>query len=120
MVNLDSPEENNRISPEWKSKIVLMIKNSNKNGIIPVHDRKTAFRTRYGSFEWLVMPFGLSKWSCSLSTICEQHLRRYARYLCHCLPRRHTYLHQQYGHSQDPCVRSTKTTLRKWTLCRRR
>src|ERR1700722_13093765 len=38
MVNLDSPEGNNRISPEWKSKIVLMIKNSNKNGIILVHD----------------------------------------------------------------------------------
>src|ERR1700722_8293713 len=38
MVNLDSPEGNNQISPEWKSKIVLMIKNSNKNGIIPVHD----------------------------------------------------------------------------------
>ena len=28
--------------------------------ILPGHEWKTAFRTRYGSFEYLVMPFGMT------------------------------------------------------------
>src|ERR1700720_2629224 len=52
---------------------------------------------------WIVRMAGYAlrtlQWSCSISTIYEQHLRRYARCLCCCLSRQHTYLLRQYGHS---------------------
>jgi len=39
------------------------------------HECKTAFRTRYGSFEILVMPMGLTKCSRYVSSLHEPHLR---------------------------------------------
>ena len=47
---------------------------------------KTAFQTRYGSFKWLVMLFGLANGAHSFPMIHEQHLWRFTRSVHSSLP----------------------------------
>jgi hypothetical protein len=49
----------------------------NKIRIAVGHENKTAFRTRFGSFEWLVCPFGLSGAPATFQQYINTLLRKY-------------------------------------------
>ena len=52
-------------------------------------ERKTAFRTRYGLFEYLVMPFGLANAPSSFQHYINDVLREISRYILYRLYRRY-------------------------------
>ena len=58
---------------------------------------KTAFRTRYGHYEFLVLPFGLTNAPATFMHLMHQTFRRLPRRLRAGVPRRHPHLQQDAG-----------------------
>ena len=53
---------------------------------------KTKFRTRYGHYEFVVVPFGLTNAPATSMCLMNSVFNKYLDKFCSCLPRWHSYL----------------------------
>ena len=78
---------------------------------------KTAFRTRYGHFEFLVLPFGLTNAPATFMNLDAYDLSGAVRRFCHYFSGRHFGVQSGCGDTCDPCTTSFGDTAASPVIC---